>query len=278
MPPGGQEPPLATPPATGDRRGPRRVRATERITRTGVCKCRHPGPTLPGVIAPDPQSLVVFDFDGTLADTWRDIATALNRTLAEEGLPLVEGPEVRFWIGDGVRPLLRQAVPDVAGNEGRLDALFERFCERYESCLLDTTEAYPEIPDCLAALGEALLVVASNKPSRFLDRIVEGLGMKRHFRLVLGGDSLSVRKPDPDVIAEIVARIPQPVREVWMVGDSATDVRTGRAAGARTIGCAWGLRGRAELERAGAEFLVERPGEIPRLILAGRAAEGAPSR
>lgn len=220
--------------------------------------------------APTPRRLVVFDFDGTLADTWRDIAAALNGALAEAGLPCVEGPEVRFWIGDGVRPLLARAVPELAADPARFEALFGRFCERYAECLLDTTETYPEIPGCLAALADDVLVVASNKPMRFLERIIDGLGLKDHFRLVLGGDSLEVRKPDPIVIQEITLRVREPVGETWIVGDSATDVHTGRAAGAHTIGCTWGLRGREELRSAGAEFLAERPSEVPRLIFGRR--------
>jgi phosphoglycolate phosphatase len=215
------------------------------------------------------RPLVVFDFDGTLADTWRDIASALNRTLDEAGLAPVEGPDVRFWIGDGVKPLLRKAIPELR-DDASLEELYARFSEHYRACLLDTTREYPGIVACLDALEDALLVVASNKPQQFLDRIVSGLGLAPRFRLVLGGDSLAVRKPDPVVITAIAQRLGQPTSEVWMVGDSAIDVNTGRAAGARTIGCSWGLRGRDELERAGADFLIESPAEIPGLVFPGR--------
>jgi phosphoglycolate phosphatase len=208
----------------------------------------------------------VFDFDGTLADTWRDIAAALDRTLAEAGLPRALGADVRFWIGEGVLPLLRRAVPELERDGERLARLFERFGEHYLRGCLDTTEPYPGIPECLDALREHTLVVVSNKPARFLERLVEGLGWKRHFRSVVGGDSLAVRKPDRAVIEHVVRGLADPPHEVWVVGDSAIDVATGRAAGARTIGCAWGLRGRSELRDAGVEFLVEHPREIPPLV------------
>jgi phosphoglycolate phosphatase len=215
-------------------------------------------------------ALVVFDFDGTLADTWRDIATALNRTLEESGLERVEGPEVRRWIGEGVVPLLRRAVPGLESDPAGLERIYARFSEHYERGCLDTTAPYPEMPACLEALDGSLLVVASNKPTRFLSRVIEGLGLARHFALVLGGDSLDVRKPDPAVFEHVRARLGRGAGEAWMVGDSAIDVETGRAAGARTIGCAWGLRGRDELDAAGVDFLVERPGEIPPVILGDR--------
>jgi phosphoglycolate phosphatase len=216
------------------------------------------------------RSLVVFDFDGTLADTWRDIAAALERTLREAQLPGVRGEDVRFGIGEGVLPLLRRAVPDLVNDAERLASLYERFGEHYLRGCLDTTEPYPGIPECLEALRDHALVVASNKPLRFLERVIDGLGWKRHFLHVLGGDSLAVRKPDRGVIDHVVRALAGPPREVWMIGDSAIDVATGRAVGARTIGCAWGLRGRAELRQAGVEFLIEHPREIPPLIVGDR--------
>lgn len=216
----------------------------------------------------DVRRLVVFDFDGTLADTWRDIATALNDTLREARLPAVEGPEVRYWIGMGVLPLLERAVPPPHRSPSRLDELYQRFRVRYEHCCLETTELYPGIAECLEQLSEAPLAIASNKPTLFLERILEGLDLKRLFRAVLGGDSLSVRKPHPGVIQHLVSQFDAPPDEIWMVGDSAIDAETGRSAGARTVGCAWGLRGRQELREAGVDHLVERPEDIPPLILA----------
>jgi phosphoglycolate phosphatase len=212
------------------------------------------------------RPLLVFDFDGTLADTWRDLATALNRTLAEEGLPIVDGPQVKFWIGHGVRPLLARAVPNA--ESARLDQLYARFAGHYERGCLDTTRLYDGIEECLAACRGADLAVASNKPAAFLLPMVERLGLAPHFATVLGGDSLAARKPDPAVLHEVAARVPPDgaVRDIWMIGDSAVDVATGRAAGAHTIGCAWGLRGRDELSEAGCDHLIEHPSEIAKLI------------
>ncbi len=213
------------------------------------------------------QPLVLFDFDGTLADTWRDIANALNTTLAWAGLPAVQGPDVRYWIGAGVLPLLEAAVPDAASDPELLERLYGHFRLEYERRCLDTTELYPGIDACLTALEGLSLAVVSNKPTHFLDRVMSGLDLKRHFPVVVGGDSLDVRKPDPRVIRHVVEQLDRTPSEVWMVGDSAIDAETGLAAGARTIGCAWGLRGRAELRAARVEFLVEQASEIPPLVL-----------
>ncbi|MGH7289600.1 MAG: HAD family hydrolase [Myxococcota bacterium] len=214
--------------------------------------------------------VVVFDFDGTLADTWRDLASALNRTLADAGLGPVEGPQVQAWIGDGALKLLANALPEAERAPERLEAHYERFRAHYDRCCLDTTELYPGMAECLDALAEERLAVLSNKPARFLDRIIEGLGLKSVFGAILGGDTLSIRKPDPAVLTHVLERLGAPPSEVWMVGDSAIDVETGRAAGARTIGCGWGLRGREELRAAGCEFLLEHPREIAPTVLGRR--------
>lgn len=209
------------------------------------------------------MALVVFDFDGTLADTWRDIATALNRTLAEAGLPAAAGPQVQAWIGHGVVPLLRRA----AGSEdaARIDPLYARFRVHYAACCLDTTTLYPGMAEALDALAGYRLAVLSNKPGRFLDQIIAGLGLAPRFATVVGGDALPVAKPDPATLAHVVAACGG-AAPVWMVGDSAVDVETGRRYGARTIGCAWGLRPAAELHAAGAEAVIAHPAELAAAI------------
>ena len=214
-----------------------------------------------------PRRLIAFDFDGTLADTWRDLATALNETLAGAGLEPIEGPEVRAWIGDGALKLLERALPRERASEAELQRHFERFRAAYDRCCLDSTALYPGVRECLDALAGEHLAILSNKPARFLERIVEGLGIGGRFFARLGGDSLPVRKPDPGVVRHLVERLGSAPAEVWVVGDSAVDVHTGRAAGARTIGCSWGLRGAAELREAGVEFLADHPREIAEAIL-----------
>jgi phosphoglycolate phosphatase len=213
-----------------------------------------------------PGQLVIFDFDGTLADTWRDIAAALNRTLDEAGLRAATGPQVRAWVGEGVGPLIEHAVPGHMRSPERVAALVARFREHYDRCCLDTTALYPGIAECVARLSGHTLAILSNKPVRFLERMVTQLGLGGCFAAVVGGDMLSLRKPDPAAVEFVVGATGGRAQGLWMVGDSAIDVATGRAAGAHTVGCAWGLRGAGELRDAGVEFLVEHPCEIPPLI------------
>lgn len=221
------------------------------------------------------QRLVVFDFDGTLADTWRDLETALNRTLADGGKPPVTGPDVRAWIGDGALKLMERALPESESTPERLAVWYERFRVHYDQCCLETTELYPGIARCLDDLSSERLAVLSNKPGRFLERIIDGLHLKGHFDAVLGGDAIEARKPDPRVLHNVIQAVDPHVQEVWMVGDSGVDIETGRSAGARTIGCAWGLRGRDELRAAGAEFMIEAADEIAPIVLGRHESVGA---
>ncbi len=216
-----------------------------------------------------PSQLVVFDFDGTLADTVRDIATALNQALGDAGLAAASETQVRAWIGEGVGPLIEHAVPEDRRSTQQLAALSARFRERYERCCLDTTALYPGIPECLARLSGHTLAVLSYNPQRFLARRVSGLGLAGRFAAVVGGDALPRRKPDPSAVELVIRAAGVRPAGLWLVGDSAIDVATGRAAGARTIGCAWGFRSREELREAEVEFLVEDPSEIPPLIGTG---------
>ena len=212
--------------------------------------------------------LVIFDFDGTLADTWRDIATALNRTLRDAHLPEASGADVRRWIGEGVRRLVEHAVPSTASSPERIEQLVAEFRVHYAGCCTDTTVLYPGIRDSLDALSGECLAILSNKPTRFLTAIAEALGIASCFAVIVGADALAVGKPDPATVRYVVRAAGIVPDDIWMIGDSAIDVATGRAAGARTIGCTWGLRGAAELRAAVAEFLVDAPGEIAAIIAA----------
>lgn len=213
-----------------------------------------------------PRDLVIFDFDGTLADTWRDIATALNRMLREAGLPAAADADVRAWVGRGVRRLIGRAI--ASDDPARIESLYPRFRVHYTDCCLDRTALYDGMSAALAALAPRhTLAILSNKPQVFLDRIADGLGIRPLFAAVVGGDALPVCKPDPATIAHVVATVGGAPTAVWMIGDSAVDVETGRGYGARTVGCAWGLRPREELRAAGVEHLIEHPSALPPLLV-----------
>jgi phosphoglycolate phosphatase len=207
--------------------------------------------------------LVIFDFDGTLVDTLGDIAAALSAARVDLGGTAVGATTVRGWIGEGLDHLIAEALPSGAGHAD----LKSRYKERYEAMMFETSKPYDGVEAMLDALGERKLTVASNKSERFVTHMLDHFGLAARFERAIGGDTFAFKKPSRDVIAHLVGG--RAFSNVWMVGDSAVDVMTGKAYGARTIGCTYGIRGRDELEEAGADHLVGHPREIAETILTG---------
>jgi phosphoglycolate phosphatase len=193
------------------------------------------------VSAPDAR-LVVFDLDGTLIDSSRDLATAVNRTLARvaPGASSLSEDTVRSFIGSGARVLVTRSLAR-AGVDRPVEEVLPVFLETYAGCLLDATRLYPGTEEALDALAGRSLAVLTNKPGAMSRAILEGLGVAGRFFRVYGGDDLAVRKPDPAGLARLAAEAGVGAAETVMVGDSGIDVRTGRAAGAYTVGVTYGF-------------------------------------
>lgn len=182
---------------------------------------------------------VIFDLDGTLVDTAPDILSYLNEMLFELGRPGLELEAVRPVIGDGVKRLLIRGLEASGGVPDTLDldALFHRYLERYTAEPVRSSRPYQGMVDVLQALSGAgiRLGVCTNKPQTPTDRLLARLGLDRYFGVVLGGDVLPTRKPDPAHLLAVLERLNvEPVRAA-LIGDSATDLKTARAAGTPCI-------------------------------------------
>ncbi len=209
---------------------------------------------------------VVFDLDGTLADTQGDIAGAMNHVLMQAGLPTHPVAAYRRFVGDGVDPMVERAA---GGSEGTdLSALKQAFRERYVDHLLDETQPYEGATAMLAALaGRGIaLAILSNKPQAMTVRIVETLFGEVPFRAVRGQRVEVPKKPHPAGLLEILAELDVRAEQGAMVGDTPADMGCALAAGALPIGVTWGFRGRAELRAAGAKHLIDRPAELVELL------------
>jgi phosphoglycolate phosphatase len=197
-----------------------------------------------------PPVAVVFDLDGTLVDSRRDLATAVNGLRASYGLPALPLSAVMGMVGEGARLLVARAL----GVEAAIaldgpDGALSRFYARYDEVLLATTRPYPGIPELLAALAPRLpLAVLSNKPGGFTRRVLAGLGLAGAFAAVVGGDGPYPRKPDPAGLRALAAGFGAPPERVVLVGDSAIDAETAARAGAPFALVAWGLPAPAERE------------------------------
>jgi phosphoglycolate phosphatase len=178
-------------------------------------------------------SLIVFDLDGTLVDSRRDLAEAVNQVLVERGCRPLAEEAIGQMVGDGAAMLVARAL-DAADCPCRLDDALGRFLEAYSSRLLTFTRPYPGIPVALDALRRrADLAVLTNKPLAATRAILEGLDLARYFapELTLGGDGPLPRKPDPSGLLHLIARTCGTPQSAVLVGDSFIDWRTAQAAG-----------------------------------------------
>jgi phosphoglycolate phosphatase len=176
--------------------------------------------------------LFVFDLDGTLVDSRRDIADAANQLLVSYGAAAMSEEDIGRMVGDGAATLVLRALK-AAGIDRPPDAL-ERFLAIYDERLLNHTKPYDGVPEVLGALGrDAHLAVLTNKPIAATRRILDGLALSRYFppEAVIGGDGPFPRKPDPASLLHLVAQAAATPQDTMMVGDSAIDWRTAHAAG-----------------------------------------------
>ncbi len=213
-----------------------------------------------------PAALVVFDLDGTLVDSSADLAAALNETLARlgPGTPVLPEPEVRTMIGDGALKLVTRGLRAVGLPQAPEDAL-PLFLDCYGGRLLAQTRLYPGAQAMLDALAPRHLAVLTNKPGGFSRAILEGLGVGRYFRAIYGGGDLPHKKPDPVGLFRLLQETGTDARDAVMVGDSAIDVRTGRAAGVRTIGARFGFDPEG-LRQEPPDLLIDDLSELPGLV------------
>lgn len=208
---------------------------------------------------------IFFDLDGTLIDSLLDLANSVNYGLASQGLPPRTAAEVQRFIGDGVQKLIARAVGEA--HHALSAAVLDIFTDHYQAHCTDNTALYDGVAETLLLLQPHYrLGVLTNKSLAFSEKILRTLAIRPFFEEILGGDSLASRKPDPAGLLHLAAKWHLSPAQTVMVGDHATDIRTGRAAGARTVFCRHGI-GHAQGMRPDAviESLRELPGIIRRL-------------
>ena len=212
--------------------------------------------------------LLVFDLDGTLVDSSRDIAAATNAAIRRLAPGAAEIPleVILSFVGEGAGILVERSLRH-AGLGLTADEVLPVYVECYAERLLDTTRLYPGVEEALDALAGPALAVLTNKPGDFSRRILEGLGVARCFARILGAGDVPSRKPDPGGLLRLMADAEAAPRETWMVGDSATDVAVARAAGVRVAGVTWGFQP-AALRAAAPDRLIARPLDLASLLAA----------
>jgi len=175
--------------------------------------------------------ILIFDLDGTLIDSAPDIRAAVNRMLAGEGLEPLDLPTVTDFVGNGMPKLVERVMAVKGIDPARHKALTQVTLDHYNAAPSALTRPYPGVPQALAALEAAghRLALCTNKPEAPARAILADLGLARHFPVVIGGDTLPMRKPDPAPALECVKAMGG--GDAAFIGDSEVDAETAEAAG-----------------------------------------------
>jgi phosphoglycolate phosphatase len=215
---------------------------------------------------------VIWDLDGTLVETRQDITTAVNLLLADRGLPRMSVGEVSAHVGHGAPSLISVCLRErgvTRMEQSDLEQAYESFRIHYRDHMLDESAPYPGVPELLERLHTAgvAMGVITNKPEELSRQLVEGLGLSRFFVGLLGGDSLSERKPSPVPLLHMQKKLGAGDHRCVMVGDMIIDVKAARAAGLPAAAVAWGFSPREKLLSAAPDLLAESPAILGEWIL-----------
>ncbi|HEY4392965.1 MAG TPA: HAD hydrolase-like protein [Polyangia bacterium] len=216
-----------------------------------------------------PVDLVLFDLDGTLADTVPDIAAALAATLDEIGVAPPPVSVVTEMVGDGSRKLIERALAR-ASAAGDLDALLARFLVHYRDNLCVGSRLYPGVREALERLQDAGVAraVVTNKPGALARRLLDSLGLGGSFLAVIGDGDGFPRKPDPGAARALIARAGTAAARTALLGDGLPDVRTARTAGTLAIAAGWGYVPPERLRAEAPDLVAATPAEAVAFVLA----------
>jgi phosphoglycolate phosphatase len=224
--------------------------------------------------------LLVFDLDGTLIDSARDLCASVNAALAHVGRKPLPEPQIAGFVGNGAPVLVRRSLASSLKStlEGVDDALQEKaynfFLDYYREHKLDFTRTYEGVLESLKALRDLhdqqggqprSMAVLTNKPVRPARGICEGLGMAGYFMRIYGGNSFKTKKPDPEGLYSLMNEVGAKAEETVMIGDSYIDVQTARNARVWCVGCTFGY-GPETLIETPPDILVDSPAEWPEAL------------
>lgn len=212
------------------------------------------------------MKLAVFDLDGTLIDSLADIAEASNYALRKLNLPEYELSKYNYFVGDGVANLIQRILPD--DKQHLFNEALSLYNAYYNDHYTVKTYVYDGITEMLESLKKngVTLAVASNKTDFFVENVIKNYFGDNLFSLVCGKSEGRAVKPDPEIVINIMNKLSAKPEECFMIGDTNIDIKTGKNAGIKTIGCLWGFRTLKELSEAGADFIAEKPDDILKFI------------
>ena len=222
---------------------------------------------------PRHPKLLVFDLDGTLIDSRLDLAHSVNNILSSLGREKLPVETVLSFVGDGAEDLIRRSLITTGISPEESEALLPRLMplfldDYYENCLVHTLP-YPGAIPMLEHFTDCKKAVLTNKPEAHTLKVLEGLGLKRYFDVIIGGDSPLGKKPSPGGFRYILSSLNALPEETWMIGDGMQDLRV-----AKTIGCGFiafldGIGDPVAMKAAGPDHAIHALGELADIFAAG---------
>lgn len=207
---------------------------------------------------------MIFDLDGTLVDSKKDLTSSVNHVRKSFGFSPLTEDEIAGFIGDGAQMLIQRALGSEV-SEPEVQSGLQLFLSYYREHMLDESVLYPGVAETLERLSDCPLAVLTNKPIRFSRTMLEGLGILGYFAAVYGGNSFEKKKPDPIGIFQILKDTHARLDATWMIGDSAVDVLTGKSAGVATCGVLWGYAAET-FKQTPPDFMIHRFDELESLV------------
>ena len=214
---------------------------------------------------------VAFDLDGTLVETLPDLHVSANRMLADLGRPSASEKTVRAYIGDGVDRLVKRLLTSSVDGEpdvGVFEKAAHSFREHYAKILTRASHPFPGALDLLDLLRKRSFKLAcvTNKPARFTEPLLRELGMTDRLDLILSGDSLPAKKPDPLPLVHTASAFGVPTAHLLMIGDSQVDTAAARAAGCPFFCVPFGYRGSLAVQDLDCDAIVQALADISEMI------------
>lgn len=211
------------------------------------------------------KKLFIFDLDGTIADTVESLAHSVNQCLRAMGLPEHPAEKYRYFAGEGAAVLLKRSLAAAGDIElSHFEEAMDLYRRIFTQGCLYHVKPYDGMPEALQALKEQgiKLAVLTNKADENAHPLVELLYGKGFFDFILGQDDTHKRKPSPEGVFLIEKHFAAAAEECIYVGDTSTDMQTGKAAGIYTAGVTWGFRDRLELEANKADIIIDHPSQL----------------
>lgn len=206
--------------------------------------------------------LIIFDLDGTLVDSSRDITNALNHAIEPYGFKPLAVEDTIKMVGEGLTRLIEKIL--VGNNTAIRPDVLDRFVKYYTEHLTDFTRPYPGIRETLEKLGRYKKAVISNKRESLSKKVLEQLGLLKFFDIVLGSDSIPEKKPSPVPVKKVLEILKIAPDEAIIIGDSDLDMQAGKKAGLTAVAVTYGYRSKELLKDA--DFFINNMNQLLTLI------------